>query len=121
MLSCCVQPYHGWWLQGARQRPAASCSPVQPVRSASSAGDANPLIPRPHFCAPLQLGAGVAADQRLSLELYRRAAELGDAEAQGKMGMRYALGLHNTSSFEGAAIKRFGQVRCWLAAEGWGV
>lgn len=58
----------------------------------------------------MQRGKGVDVNLRLSLELFRRAAELGDAEAQGAMAMRMAFGLHHPNSFEGASIRHFGKV-----------
>ncbi len=62
------------------------------------------------MCTFFQLGKGVEANQQLSLELYRRAAELGDPEAQGQMGVRHAFGLQHAQSVDGAAIREFGQV-----------
>jgi TPR repeat protein len=59
----------------------------------------------------LQRGSGVDVNHQLSLELFRRAAELGDPQAQGMMGMRMAMGLHHYGSFEGASIRQFGPVR----------
>lgn len=58
----------------------------------------------------LQRGKGVEVNQRLSLELFRRASELGDAEAQGATAMRMAFGLQYTNSFEGASLRHFGRV-----------
>lgn len=60
---------------------------------------------------PLQKGSGVDVNHKLSVELFRRAAELGDPEAQGMMGMRMAVGLHHFGSFEGASIRMFVPVR----------
>lgn len=56
-----------------------------------------------------QRGKGVDVNHKLSLELFRRAAELGDAEAQGAMAMRMAFGLHHSNSFEGSSIRHFGR------------
>lgn len=50
-------------------------------------------------------------DHRLSLELFKKAAELGDAEAHGQMGLRYAMGLARPECMEGASIRHFDQVR----------
>jgi TPR repeat protein len=58
----------------------------------------------------LQRGKGVDVNHKLSLELFRRAAELGDAEAQGAMAMRMAFGLHHSNSFEGSSVRHFGRV-----------
>lgn len=58
----------------------------------------------------LQRGQGVEVNHKLSLELFRRAAELGDPEAQGMMGARMAVGLHHYNSFDGASIRHFGPV-----------
>lgn len=46
---------------------------------------------------------------RLSLELLRCASDLGDAEAQGQMALRYSLGLHLPSSWsqDGRSIAKF--------------
>mmetsp|Transcript_12326 Transcript_12326/g.26616 ORF Transcript_12326/g.26616 Transcript_12326/m.26616 type:complete len:777 (-) Transcript_12326:145-2475(-) len=54
-------------------------------------------------------GFGVEQHHVLSLELFRRASNLGDPEAQGQMGMRYALGLQEASSWDESGIKSFGQ------------
>jgi hypothetical protein len=53
----------------------------------------------------------VEVNHQLSLELLRRAADLGDPQAQGMMGMRAAVGLSHLGSFEGASIRHFGLVR----------
>jgi TPR repeat protein len=66
----------------------------------------------------LQRGKGVDVNHKLSLELFRRAAELGDAEAQGAMAMRMAFGLHHSNSFEGSSIRHFGRVRNEAGAMG---
>lgn len=63
----------------------------------------------------LQHGKGVDANHKLSLELFRRAAELGDAQAQGAIAMRMAFGLHPGNSFEGASIRHFGRVSSCMA------
>lgn len=55
----------------------------------------------------LQRGSGVEVNHQLALELFRRAADLGDPQAQGVMGMRMAVGLHHYGSFEGASIRMF--------------
>lgn len=59
----------------------------------------------------LQRGSGVEVNHQLALELFRRAADLGDPQAQGMMGMRMAVGLHHYGSFEGASIRMFVPVR----------
>lgn len=61
-------------------------------------------------CFILQRGRAVEVNHKLSLELFRRAAELGDPQAQGMMGMRMAVGLHHYHSFKGASIRQFGPV-----------
>jgi len=61
-------------------------------------------------CVVLQRGRAVEVNHKLSLELFRRAAELGDPQGQGMMGMRMAVGLHHYHSFEGASIRQFGPV-----------
>jgi TPR repeat protein len=58
----------------------------------------------------LQRGVGVEVNHKLSLELFRRASQLGDAEAQGALAWRTAVGLHHPYSFEGASIRHFGPV-----------
>lgn len=50
---------------------------------------------------------------RLALSLFKRAADLGDPEAHGQMGLRYATGLARPDNVEGASIKHFDAVR-WL-------
>lgn len=62
-------------------------------------------------CAVPQRGSDVDVNHKLSLELFRRAADLGDPEAQGMMGMRMAVGLHHYGSFEGSSIRMFVPVR----------
>jgi hypothetical protein len=57
-------------------------------------------------------------NHKLSLELFRRAAELGDPEAQGALAMRMAFGLHHSNSFEGSSVRHFGRVRSRTAAVG---
>jgi TPR repeat protein len=57
------------------------------------------------------MGRGVDANHRLSLALFKRAADLGDPEAHGQMGLRYATGLAGPESVEGGAIKHFDAVR----------
>ena len=47
----------------------------------------------------LQDGFGLDLNQRLSAALFRRASELGDAEAQGQMGLRYTLGLQDPAAW----------------------
>lgn len=59
----------------------------------------------------LQRGSGVEVNHQLALELFRRAADFGDPQAQGMMGMRMAVGLHHYGSFEGASIRMFVPVR----------
>lgn len=58
----------------------------------------------------VQSGKGVDVNHRLSLELFRRAAELGDPEAQGQLGMRFAVGLQHHESVEGSSIQQFAKV-----------
>lgn len=60
-----------------------------------------PLLSEP------QRGSGVEVNHKLALELFRRAADLGDPQAQGMVGMRMAVGLHHYGSFEGASIRMF--------------
>lgn len=60
-----------------------------------------------------QSGRGVDTDMRLALSLFKRAADLGDPEAHGQMGLRYATGLARPDNVEGASIKHFDAVR-WL-------
>jgi hypothetical protein len=57
-------------------------------------------------------------NHKLALELFRRAADLGDPQAQGMMGMRMAVGLHHYGSFEGASIRMFVPV-CISSSWGW--
>lgn len=59
----------------------------------------------------MQEGFGIEPDARLALELFRHAASLGDPEGQVQMGMRYALGLQDQSSWDAGGIVAFGQVR----------
>lgn len=72
------------------------------------------------LCCPLlfQRGKGVEVNYRLSLEFYRRAADLGDPEAQGAMAMRVAYGLHHPNSFDGASLRHFGRVGAMLWPHG---
>eukprot|EP00983_Pelagomonas_calceolata_P114451 1160095-Pelagomonas_calceolata.AAC.4 len=63
-----------------------------------------------HVCAQDGLGIPVRAD--LALELFRLAAAKGDPEAQGQMGVRYALGLQHQTSWEAEGVAEFGEV--WL-------
>lgn len=60
-------------------------------------------------------------NHKLALELFRRAADLGDPQAQGVMGMRMAVGLHHYGSFEGASIRMFVPVRISSSGLGRGV
>jgi TPR repeat protein len=60
----------------------------------------------------LQLGRGVEQHQQLALQLLRAASQMGDAEAQGLMGMRYAYGLHNTASVGVSSVLSFEGVSC---------
>ena len=56
----------------------------------------------------LQAGRGAEPDAALATELFRRAAALGDAEAHGQMGLRYAVGLARRGAVEGgSAIRAF--------------
>jgi hypothetical protein len=104
--ACCVAAR---WQPHASVLPDASAHHVPPAcRSAPS---------NPHrLPASAQRGVGVEVSHRLSLELFRRAAELGDPQAHGAMGMRMAWGLHHPYSFEGASIRLFGPVRVSCAA-----
>ncbi|KAL6764024.1 hypothetical protein V8C86DRAFT_2480771 [Haematococcus lacustris] len=54
-------------------------------------------------------GWGCQQDAQLALELFRRAAALGEPEAQGQMAMRYALGLQYQDSWDEAGIVQFGE------------
>lgn len=45
-------------------------------------------------------GEGVAVDAAIAHDLFKRAAELGDPDAQADMAVRYSLGLQPTSSNE---------------------
>lgn len=60
----------------------------------------------------LQLGRGVEQHQQLALQLLRAASQMGDAEAQGLMGMRYAYGLHNAASVGVSSVLSFEGVSC---------
>jgi hypothetical protein len=71
------------------------------------------------FFPVLQRGSGVEVNHQLALELFRRAADLGDPQAQGMMGMRMAVGLHHYGSFEGASIRMFVPVRCRQCCIDW--
>ncbi|PNW85669.1 hypothetical protein CHLRE_03g197400v5 [Chlamydomonas reinhardtii] len=53
-------------------------------------------------------GSGVSQDMRLALELFRNAAEAGDAEAQGHMGLCYSMGLDSPDCWTADGIVRFG-------------
>lgn len=94
------------------------CTPrssIHPLCCPCTLTPLHPLNPHPSTPAPTphpytQRGQGVDVNHRLSLELFRRAAELGDAAAQGSMAMRMAVGLHYTGTFEGASIRQFGPV-----------
>lgn len=68
------------------------------------------VLPSVESHAPHQMGKGTETDHRLSLELFSRAAGLGDPEAHGQMGLRYAVGLAHPNNVQGAAIKRFDEV-----------
>jgi hypothetical protein len=50
----------------------------------------------------------------LALELFRLAASMGDPEAQGQMGVRFALGLQYLHSWGPSGIVSFGEVSCDL-------
>lgn len=58
-----------------------------------------------------QDGFGTEPNAQLALELFRIAAAQGDPEAQGQMGVRYALGLQDASSWDAYGIVAFGEVR----------
>lgn len=60
-----------------------------------------------------QEGYGADADARLALALFSRAADLGDPEAQGQMGVRYALGVHRLEAWDAHGIVEFGEVGGW--------
>lgn len=49
----------------------------------------------------------------LSLQFFRRAAELGDAEAHGEMGIRSSFGLHSDSTVSWSKlVSKF--VKVWM-------
>jgi len=58
-----------------------------------------------------QDGLGVAMQPGLALQLFKRAAAMGDPEAQGQMGVRFALGLQHQESWGVHGIVAFGEVR----------
>jgi TPR repeat protein len=53
------------------------------------------------------MGRGVEPDHRLSLELFKKAADLGDPEAHGQMGLRHSVGLARPENLQGSSILRF--------------
>ena len=70
----------------------------------------------------IQDGFGLDLNQRLSAALFRRASELGDAEAQGQMGLRYTLGLQDPAAWGQEGVLAFEEVRGGIgrAAFEWG-
>ncbi|KAG1672527.1 hypothetical protein FOA52_002836 [Chlamydomonas sp. UWO 241] len=54
-------------------------------------------------------GEGADRHARLATCLFARAADLGDPEAQGQMGMRYAFGLHSADAWDRDGIVAFGE------------
>ncbi|KAF6264686.1 hypothetical protein COO60DRAFT_1634287 [Scenedesmus sp. NREL 46B-D3] len=92
--------------QHAGKEPAAVPVPGVPELVFVPGGNAAALR---ELAKCYQRGKGVDVNHKLSLELFRRAAELGDAEAQGVMAMRMAFGLHHSNSFEGSSIRHFGR------------
>ncbi|MEW5301820.1 MAG: hypothetical protein WDW36_004655 [Sanguina aurantia] len=56
-----------------------------------------------------QDGQGVSQNARLALELFRESAALGDPEAQGEMGVRYAMGLQRPSAWDSKGMVGFGE------------
>lgn len=65
----------------------------------------------------------MAQNARLALELFREAAALGDAEAQGEMGVRYSMGLQHPSAWDHKGIVGFGEVQMllvWISNAGTG-
>ena len=53
-------------------------------------------------------GEGVTADPAIAHDLFKRAAELGDPDAQADMAVRYALGLQPTSHTKGQLLYELG-------------
>ena len=72
------------------------------------------MLPRLRAVCHHQDGWGCVPNYRLSLELFRKAADLGDPEAQGQMGLRYALGLHQQSAWDAHGIHQFGEVCTYM-------
>ena len=75
--------------------------------------DAPPHTRVPHITLfrTIQDGFGLDLNQRLSAALFRRASELGDAEAQGQMGLRYTLGLQDPAAWGQEGVLAFEEVR----------
>ncbi|KAF5835281.1 hypothetical protein DUNSADRAFT_7606, partial [Dunaliella salina] len=61
------------------------------------------------YAKACQDGLGVPMRAHLALELFRLAAAKGDPEAQGQMGVRYALGLQHQASWEAEGVAEFGE------------
>ena len=59
----------------------------------------------------LQDGHGVDINLRLSTALFKGAADLGDPEAQGQMGLRLTLGLQDPLAWSNDGILEFREVR----------
>jgi hypothetical protein len=65
----------------------------------------------PSFFHPLsQDGYSSPGNAVLALELFRAASSRGDPEAQGQMGVRYALGLQSREAWDERGIAAFGEV-----------
>lgn len=66
--------------------------------------------------APRKDGEGVDPHQALATLLFRHAAECGDPQAQGQMGLRHTLGLQDLSAWDKDGIVAFGEVRAGAGA-----
>ncbi|KIY99497.1 hypothetical protein MNEG_8460 [Monoraphidium neglectum] len=90
---------------------AAEAGATEPERVPQSSGwwYAGPLNPAAlrEVAKSLQMGRGVEPDHRLSLELFKKAADLGDPEAHGQMGLRHSVGLARPENLQGSSILRF--------------
>eukprot|EP00798_Chlamydomonas_sp_ICE-L_P011120 gene11120-18744_t len=107
-LTLCINPSSKYARESTRQCNQLTSRPVPGHPDLRFESKAHPGLLR-ELAKAAQDGWGVAPDYRLAHEMIREASDLGDPEAQGLMGMRFATGLHALDAWDELGIVEFGE------------